>query len=66
MDFLASELTLSPGAELLGRILWFTAAVSVAFLAAALAGVAAEIASAWRRSHRASGAAFIGFDASRR
>lgn len=66
MEFLATELTLSSNAELLGRILWFTAAVSGAFLAAALAGLAAEIFAAWTRSHRAPGAEFMGFDATRR
>lgn len=66
MDFLASELTLSSNAELLGRVLWFTAAVSGTFLAAALACLAAEIFSAWTQNHRAPGAEFMGFNASRR
>ena len=66
MDFLASELTLSSSAELLGRVLWFTATVSGAFFAIALAGLAAEIVAAWTRGYRAPGAEFMGFDARRR
>mgnify|MGYP000860179515 CR=1 FL=1 len=66
MEFLALEPTLSSNAELLGRILWFTAAVSGAFLAVALASLAAEIVAAWTRIYRAPGAEFMGLDASRR
>ncbi|MBE0658552.1 MAG: hypothetical protein IH602_12750 [Bryobacteraceae bacterium] len=66
MDFLTSELTLSSNAELLGRVLWFTAAVSAAFLAAALGGLAVEIVAVWTRSQRAPGTELMGFDVSRR
>lgn len=63
MNLYASEFSILENAASWGRALWFAASVFGSLFIVAVAGLTAEIASAWSKPQRAPGAEFMGVGA---